>query len=122
MTIHSGARPTTNTTDDIDPIGSDYRTARGRRQRNPEYAEAAAARAPFEQLARLVLRYRIEKNLTQEDLAAVMETSPSAISRLESGTHQPNLDTLRTFGRVAGLGHLLVGFEDEAGHRELVGV
>jgi DNA-binding XRE family transcriptional regulator len=122
MTIHSIAHEATDTIDDIDPIGSDYQTARRRRQRNPEYAEAAAARAPFEQLARLVIRYRIENDLTQEQLAAAMETSPSAISRLESGNHQPNLETLRTFGRTSGLGNLLVGFEDETGHRELVGV
>jgi DNA-binding XRE family transcriptional regulator len=122
MTIHSGTRPDTNTTDEIHPIGSDHETARRRRQGNPEYAKAAAVRAPFEQLARLVIRHRIENNLTQEDLAEAMGTSPTAISRLESGNHQPNLETLRTFGRVAGLGQLLVGFQDEAGHRELVGV
>ena len=69
MTIHSVARDTTDT---VGPIGSDYPTARRRRQRNPEYAEAAAARAPFEQLARLMIRYRIENGLTQEQLAAAM--------------------------------------------------
>jgi DNA-binding XRE family transcriptional regulator len=121
MTVHRGTRPVIDAID-VDPIGSDHQTARRRRLRNREYAEAAAARAPLEQFARLVIRYRIENQLTQEELANAMGTSSSAISRLESGNHQPNLETLRTFGRVAGLGSLLVGFEDEAGHRELVGV
>jgi hypothetical protein len=35
--------------------------------------------------------------------------------------HQPNLDTLRRFANPSGR-NLLVGFEDKAGHRELVSV
>lgn len=59
--------------------------------------------------------------MTQEQLAAAMGTSASAISRLESGQHQPNLDTLRRFANLSGR-NLLVGFEDKAGNRELVAV
>jgi len=54
------------------------------------------------------MRYRIDAQLTRKELAAAMGTSPSAISRLESGRHQPNVETLRAFGRVAGLGNLVV--------------
>lgn len=106
---------------DVSPIGTDHETARKRRMANPEYARAAATLAPLEALARVFIRYRIENNLTQEQLAAAMGTSPSAISRLESGQHQPNLDTLRTFAHLSGR-NLLVGFEDKVGQRELVTV
>ncbi len=50
-----------------------------------------------------------------------METSASAISWIESGQHVTNV---RTLGRLAeALGaKLVVGFETEAGDRELVTV
>lgn len=106
--------PTPTATDEaVSPIGTDHQTARRRRMSNPEYARAAEA------LARVFIRYRIENSLTQEQLAKAMGTSASAISRLESGQHQPNLDTLRKFADLSQR-HLLVGFEDKVGHRELV--
>lgn len=105
----------------LSPLGSNHRVARRRRMADPEYAAAAAAIRPLEGLARLVIAYRIESDLTQEQLAELMETSASAISRLESGQHQPNLETLRKFAEVSRR-RLLVGFEDEVGNRELVGV
>lgn len=105
----------------MSPLGSDFRVARRRQMADPEYAAAAAAIRPFEALARLVIAHRIENDLTQEQLAELMETSASAISRLESGQHQPNLETLRKFAEVSRR-RLLVGFEDEVGNRELVGV
>jgi len=88
---------------------------------DPEYVAAVHALRPLEALARLVITFRIDNDLTQEQLAALMETSASAISRLESGQHQPNLETLRKFADVSRR-RLLVGFEDEVGHRELVAV
>jgi transcriptional regulator with XRE-family HTH domain len=38
---------------------------------------------------------RINKNLTQKQLAERMKTSVTAISQLESGSHNPTLETLR---------------------------
>ncbi len=102
------------------PLGTDATDVR-RLQTDPEFAKAAARLAPLENLARVFIAYRIEKGLTQEQLAIAMGTSPSAISRLESGQHQPNLDTLRKFAALSGR-NLLIGFEDKAGHKELVAV
>jgi transcriptional regulator with XRE-family HTH domain len=50
-----------------------------------------------------------------------METSASTISRIESGQHVTSFTTL---GRLAGAleVNLVVGFETEAGERELVAV
>jgi DNA-binding XRE family transcriptional regulator len=102
------------------PLGSDA-TDRARLDEDPAFTEAAAELASLENLARVFIAYRIEHGLTQEELAQAMGTSASAISRLESGQHQPNLDTLRKFATVTGR-NLLVGFEDKTGHRELVAV
>lgn len=41
--------------------------------------------------------------------------------RLEAGYHQPSLGTLRKFGEISGR-RLVVGYEDQAGHQELVGI
>jgi DNA-binding XRE family transcriptional regulator len=112
---------TTPTARNDSPIGIDHHAAHDRRMANPEYARAAATLAPLEALARVFIRYRIENGMTQEQLAAAMNTSPSAISRLESGQHQPNLETLRRFAHLSGR-NLLVGFEDEGGHLELITV
>jgi DNA-binding XRE family transcriptional regulator len=103
------------------PVGIDHETSIRRRSASAEYRRARASLAPFEELARLVIAYRIEHDVTQEELAAAMGTSASAISRLEAGYHQPSLGTLRKFGEISGR-RLVVGFEDQAGRRELVGI
>jgi len=103
------------------PVGVDHATALRRRSADPAYLRARASLAPFEELARLFIAYRVEHDLTQEGLAAAMGTSGSAISRLEAGYHQPSLGTLRKFGEISGR-RLVVGFEDQAGRRELVGI
>jgi DNA-binding XRE family transcriptional regulator len=105
----------------VSPIGDDPEEAARRRSTSPEYRSAAASLAPFEELARLFIAYRIEHDLTQEELAAAMSTSASAISRLEAGYHQPSLGTLRKFGEISGR-RLVVGYEDRAGRREVVAV
>lgn len=105
----------------ISPVGIDHESAARRRSASPAYRRARASLAPFEELARLFIAYRIEHDLTQEELAEAMGTSGSAISRLEAGYHQPSLGTLRRFGEISGR-RLVVGFEDQAGRRELVGI
>ena len=70
--------------------------AAGRRaRRSPGYREARQQSAPYEQLARIVIRRRLELDLTQEQLAERMGTSHSAISRIESGQHGTSVRTLQ---------------------------
>lgn len=82
-----------------------------RRSRRRAYRDEAARLAPYEALARFVIRRRSELGLTQAQLAKRMGTSHSAISRIESGQHATSVDTLR---RLAGAleTHLVVGFHD----------
>jgi DNA-binding XRE family transcriptional regulator len=105
----------------VSPVGDDHEETTRRRATSPEYRSAVVSLAPFEELARLFIAYRIEHDLTQEELAAAMGTSASAISRLEAGYHQPSLGTLRKFGEISGR-RLVVGYEDQAGRREIVAV
>ena len=64
------------------------------RMRDPEFVAALAAREPAYQVARL----RIQRGLTQKQLAEMVGTRQSSIARLERGTTPPNLTFL---GKVA---------------------
>lgn len=105
------------------PVGSTTQEARRRRARASAAYRAEQARlAPFEELARLVIKHRAALRLSQEELADRMGTSHSAISRLESGRHKTSVETLQRVAEALGL-RLILGFESgprEAPRRELV--
>jgi ribosome-binding protein aMBF1 (putative translation factor) len=106
----------------VSPIGSTSGAARRRRAaRSAEYRAEHERLGPYEALARMVIARRIRYGLTQEQLADRMWTSVSAISRLESGQHRPNVETLEKLGRAFGE-RFVFGFEDRAGARELATV
>lgn len=93
------------------PIGeSAVEGARRRARRNPAYRAEQARVAPYEELARAIIRLRIDKGLTQDALADLVGTSKPAVSRLESGQHAPTVQTLQKIAAAFG-GHLLIGIE-----------
>jgi len=49
-----------------------------------------------------IITARKEKNLTQKDLAALIGTKQSNISRLESGNYNPSLDLLNRIALAVG--------------------
>ena len=99
--------PTNKTT--ASPVGDAHAPGRGRRSRDPAHRAALEELAPFEQLARMVLKLRMERDLTQQQLADLLGTSVPAISRLESGQHRPNVETLQKLARACGR-QLVIGF------------
>ena len=107
----------------IRPIGTPAADAsRRRRRRNPEYRAAQEHLAPYEGIARFVITRRAELGLTQEQLAARMGTSHSAISRIESGQHRTSVATLERLAHALKI-RLVMGFETgtrESPVRELV--
>ena len=104
------------------PVGTNATSARRRRaKRSADYIAEERRLAPFEQVARMVIGRRIELNITQEELAERMGTSASAISRIESGQHATSVRTLERLAEALEA-KLVVGFETEAGDRELVTV
>lgn len=112
-------------TDPRSPVGDAVADASAlRRRRSPAYEQARAEMAPYETLARVVIRHRGEQGLTQQALARKMKTSHTAISRIESGQHPTSLTTIRKLAEAFGF-RLLVGFESgpvESPHRELIAV
>jgi ribosome-binding protein aMBF1 (putative translation factor) len=81
-----------------------------RARKSPGYREARARLAPYEQLARIVIRRRMELCLTQEQLAARMGTSHSAISRIESGQHGTSVQMLQRLAAALEM-RFVMGFE-----------
>jgi ribosome-binding protein aMBF1 (putative translation factor) len=85
------------------PIGSSsVVSSRRRSQRSGEYQAEVARLQPFEDIARAVIRLRMDAGLSQEALAKRMGTTKSAISRLESGHHAPSMNTLNNVAQALG--------------------
>jgi len=68
------------------------------RMQDPEFVAALAAREPAYQIARL----RIQRGLTQKQLAELVGTKQSSIARLERGTAPPNLSFLSKVAAALG--------------------
>src|ERR1017187_566495 len=74
--------------------------------------QAAAAAHRRELIARLAQR-RAASGLSQSDVGRRMQTSQSAIARLESGQHDVQLSTLTRYAEVVGLSLDLVDLEGQ---------
>jgi ribosome-binding protein aMBF1 (putative translation factor) len=90
--------------------------------KNPEFRVEYERLAPYEELARIVIMRRAALDLTQAELATRMGTTASAVSRIESGQHATNAQTLKKLADAFGV-RAVFGFEDgtaEQPERELV--
>ena len=96
----------------ISPLGTPHRESMRVRARDPEYLAELQGLAPYEALARIVIRRRGQLELSQAELAQRMGTSHSAISRIESGQHPTTVQTLRRLAQALET-HLVVGFVDQ---------
>jgi ribosome-binding protein aMBF1 (putative translation factor) len=75
-------------------LGDDPRVSVNRRRQNPRCAAIEKKMEIACAIACLSIIHRTRKNLTQKQLAERMKTGVTAISRLESGSHNPTLETL----------------------------
>jgi transcriptional regulator with XRE-family HTH domain len=71
--------------------------------RNPEFAAAYYELEPEFQVAREVIRLRLEKGLTQEELAELVGTKQSGISRLENASVKPTFGFLQKVAEALGV-------------------
>jgi transcriptional regulator with XRE-family HTH domain len=71
---------------------------------NPEVAEAYEANEEAFNLLKEMIQARQSKGLTQEDVAELMHTTKSAVSRLESARaqHSPSMATLQKYAHALG--------------------
>ncbi len=78
--------------------------------KNPDYAKAYADLEDEFRLASVIIKARADSGLTQEQLAERMQTTRTAIVRLESGRQMPSTRTLTKFAEATGH-HLRISFE-----------
>ena len=62
---------------------------------NPEFVREYNALEPEYKLAVDLIRLRLAKGLTQEDLAKLLNTKQESIARLENGGSLPSLSTMK---------------------------
>ena len=74
--------------------------------KNPEFRRAYEELAPAYQIVRL----RIMRGLSQQELAALVGTTQSSIARLESGKGKPSLSFLERVVAALG-GHVTIKIE-----------
>ena len=63
--------------------------------RDPKFAKQYEALEPEYKLAAALIRLRLAKGLTQEQLAGLLNTKQASIARLESGNSLPSLSTVK---------------------------
>lgn len=96
---------------DNSPVGARVADEIGRkRARSGRYRAAQARLDPFERVARIVIMRRAQLGLSQQDLAKRVNTTASVISRIESGQHRINSETLRRVAEALE-GRAVVGFD-----------
>ncbi len=69
---------------------------------DPEYAQLYNQPDPWFEVAKVLLEIRVRSGMTQKKLAQELNTSQSAISRLESGEYNPTLKFLDKVAKVFG--------------------
>ena len=93
------------------PVGTTATDASRRRSdASPAYRAQQAEREAYREIAWLLIKYRMDKGLSQRQLADLVNTSNTQISRIESGRHRTNLDTLTRIAHALDL-KLVLGFE-----------
>ncbi len=71
--------------------------------RDPEFRAEWERLAPARKLAVELVRYRAEQDLSQTALGACLGVSQPRVAKLESGEHNPDLDTIAHIVAVTGI-------------------
>ena len=84
---------------------SDFQKYLDEQMQDPEFAAEYEAMRPEYEAIRAVIAARLERKMTQKELAKRTGIRQSNLSRIESGTCSPTIDTLARI--AAGLGKTL---------------
>lgn len=80
---------------------SDLEKLRSQLMRDPEFRKYALEMEPFAELSKALIGARLQRNLTQKELATLTGIPQGEISRMESCKKSPSLRTLQRI--AAGL-------------------
>ena len=85
------------------PVSHDHEAFLKKALERKGFAEAYEGLEDEHKLVRELLAARLSAGLTQEQVAASMGTTKSAVSRLEgAGTHSPSVSTLKKYAKGVG--------------------
>ena len=80
----------------------DWKEHKKRLLKDPEFREEYEALGPEYRLASALIKLRLAKGLTQEQLAKLLNTKQESIARLESGSSLPSLSTVKKVADALG--------------------
>lgn len=80
-----------------------WKTHRKLLLKDPEVRKALKENEPEYQIARALIRARIEKNLTQKQLAVKLGTKQSVLSRVENAKTTPTVSFLKRLAVVLNM-------------------
>ena len=86
-------------------MGKNFRDTLNERMNDPAFLAEWNAQEPERQIMRAIAEGREERDMTQKQLAEATGINQADISRLESGTANPSLRTLKRL--AAGMGMAL---------------
>lgn len=86
-------------------MGKNFRDTLNERMKDSAFLAEWNAQEPERQIMRAIAEGREEKDMTQKQLAEITGITQADISRLESGTANPSLRTLKRL--AAGMGMAL---------------
>ena len=86
-------------------MSKNFRETLDERMQDPEFKAEWDALAPERQIMRAIVKGREGRDLTQQQLAEATGIAQADISRLENGTGNPSLRTLKRL--AAGMGMVL---------------
>jgi DNA-binding XRE family transcriptional regulator len=90
-------------TSEYKPVAHDHDAFLERALKRKGFAEAYDDLEDEYLLVRELLAARVHAGLTQEEVAASMGTTKSAVSRLEgAGKHSPSVNTLKKYAQAVG--------------------
>lgn len=79
-----------------------YEDFHNEQMKDPEYKKAYDALEVEFQIINDILRKRIEKDMSQKDLAKKIGSDQATISRLESGDYNPSIRFLKRVAKAVG--------------------
>ena len=79
-----------------------WKEQRKQLMKDPEFKREFDNLEPEYKFAANLIRLRLAKGLTQEDLARVLNTKQESIARLESGGSLPSLSTMKKIASALG--------------------
>ena len=84
-------------------MGKNFRETLNEQLKDPEFKTVWDALEPEYQIMKAIIEGRAEQNLTQKQLAEVTGIALADISRLENGTGNPSLRTLKRLAEGLGM-------------------